>query len=60
MIRKSHAVIVHGITDLTLFGNGSLALRGLVGFIFHPMLVGIYHQLPCRKAEKHDPRVDDM
>ena len=51
MIRKSHAVMVHGIADLTLFGYGSLVLRGLVGFIFHPMLVGIYHQLPRCKAE---------
>ena len=60
MIRKCHAVVMHGIADLTLFGYGSLILRSLVCFVFHPVLVGIYHQLSSCKAEQDDPGVDDM
>lgn len=51
IIAQCHAGVMHGIADLALFRYGSLALRGLVCFVFHPVLVGIYHQLPCCKAE---------
>jgi hypothetical protein len=51
MIRKRHAAVMHGITDLALFGYGGLILNGLVRFVFHQVLVSIYHHLSCGKTE---------
>lgn len=51
IIGERHIGMMHSIADLALFGYGSLILRSLVCFVLHPVLVGIYHQLPCCKAE---------
>jgi hypothetical protein len=51
MIGKRHAGMVHGIAELTLFGYGCLILRSLVRFVFHQVLMGIYHHLSRCKAE---------
>jgi hypothetical protein len=52
--------MMHGIADLALFGYGGLILSGLVCFVFHQMLVSIYHHLSRGKAEQYDPGIDDM
>ena len=51
MICQRHVGMMHGIAALALFGEGSLILGGLMNFIFHQVLVGIYHHLSCCKAE---------
>jgi hypothetical protein len=60
IIGQRHAGMMHDIADLALFGHSSLILSGLMRFVFHPVLVGIYHQLSCCETEQHDPGVNDM
>jgi len=60
---NQHTIVVHGITQLALFGNGLLILRGLSMVMFsrfNNVLVSIYHQLTRCKADEHDPGVNDM
>jgi len=51
LVGQCHAGMMHGIADLALFGYGSFILSSLVRFIFHQMLVSIYHYLSRCKAE---------
>jgi hypothetical protein len=60
MISQHHAVMMHGIAQLTFFGNGLLIIRSLMRMIFYQVLVSIYHYLPGRKTDQDDPCVNDM
>ena len=51
MIWKCHAGMMHGIADLTLFGYSGLILSSLMCFVFHQVLVGIYHHLSRCETE---------
>ena len=60
MISNNHAVVVHNITQLTLFCYRCLVLGCLMCMRFYQMLVSRYHYLSCNKADQNDPGVNDM
>ncbi|MDB5144093.1 MAG: hypothetical protein JWQ66_2806 [Mucilaginibacter sp.] len=60
MISDRHAVMMHSIAQLAFFCYGLLILRCLMRTVFHLVLVGKYHYLPCCKTDQNDPGVNDM
>ena len=61
-----HNVVVHGIAQLAIFGNGLPGLCTgrmicrLVCACTYGVLVGKYHILPCNKAKQQYPCADNM